>query len=392
MTEIDPTKGTVFEGVDFANDPTVTGWGSSYDIAENRVQDGIEKTAAGASFASVIAPAWHGLGTVFDRPVPTEELLVAGGADFEVFKVPDFAVDLAEDGVTIKRMVQDPDKVKTCRNHPDTGKLVVLGTASPKYQIFQFRDAFVGFGDALVDIAEPTAAACGVLYNGSQAFMSWKLPKEILVNGSDATQLWLLVHTSHDGSRPLTAAITPLRTVCTNTCRWNIANAVTRWRIKHTSKAKLAVQEARTALKLAYKYTDIWQELGNQLGDTTMTTSQFEEIVTREFGPGEGAKESTAKAWEDRLGDLTNLFAVAPTQAGIRGTAWAGLQAVGEYADWQMRTTGGGFSNPDAYKFWRSLDGDKTPQSPKQAMLKATMRFAGIDEGALAKKYQVTGV
>lgn len=393
MTEInpsDPLAGTVFEGWDIAGDQTVTGWGTQYDIAENKVQHGIEQTAGGASFASVIAPAWHNLGVVFDRPVPAGELLVAGGADFEAFKLPDYAVELNEDG-TVKQMAEDPEKRKVCRRHPDTGELVILGSVSKKYQIFQYRDAFLGFGDALVDIAEPNAATCGVLFDGSQAFMCWKLPKEIMVGGEDRTDLWLLVHTSHDGSRPLTAAVTPLRTVCNNTCRWNVANAVTRWRVKHTSKAKLAIQEARTALKLSYRYTDIWEQLANQLADTSMTTAQFEEIVTHEFGPGEEPTKDAERAWDDKLGVLVDLFAVAETQRTIRNTAWAGLQAVGEYCDWQLRTTGGAFGkdNITGYRFWRSLDSDKSVQDPKQAMLKATMRFAHVKEDALAEKYKI---
>lgn len=389
MTENDPLAGTVFEGWDTENDQTVKGWGTQYDIQENKVQDGIEKTAAGASFASVIAPAWHNLGTVFDRPVPAAELLAAGGADFEVFKRPAYAVELNEDG-TVKTMAEDPNQDKICRLHPDTGELTVLGSASKRYQIFQYREAFLGFGDALVDIAEPNAATCGVLFGGAQAFMCWKLPKSIEVGGVDATDLWLLLHTSHDGSRPLTAAVTPLRTVCNNSCRWNIANAVTRWRIKHTSKAKLALQEARTALKISYKYTDIWADLAEQLAGTSMNTTQFEEIVTHEFGPGKEPTKDAQRAWDDKLGQMTELFAVAPTQANIRGTAWAGLQAVGEYVDWNLRTTGGAFGkdNVTGYRFWRSLDGDKSVQNPKQAMLKATMRLAGVDEEKLEKKYK----
>jgi hypothetical protein len=227
-TLYDPTK-----------DQTVTGWGTQYDIAENRVQHGIDQTGGVAAFASVRAPAWHNLGVTFDHQVTAEELLVAAHADYDVLKVPDYAhhevpvlgangqpimmpdVNGERTPMMMTQHVEDPNVRKLIRQHPVTKQWQVLGTCGPNYQVVTNREAFLGFGDAIVDVAEPNAAACGVLFEGKQAFMCWKLPKDVLVGGVDASQLWMLVRTSHDLSTPLTGAITLLRTVCQNTANWN---------------------------------------------------------------------------------------------------------------------------------------------------------------------------
>jgi hypothetical protein len=49
--------------------------------------------------------------------------------------------------------------------------------------------------------------------------------------------------------------------------------------------------------------------------------------------PDRDAPLGTQNAHLDREFILTGLWADADTQAGIRGTAWAGYQAVAEYVD-----------------------------------------------------------
>lgn len=385
-----------FTDYDPSTDPTVSNWGSDYDRKESGVTHNIDESVPGGAFASVRSPAWHNLGTVHEEQVSALELLRSAYADYDVFKSPDFAhverpwldakgnpVKIGDVAQTTIVQVEDTTKRKLCRIHPTTGQVQVLGTCSPTYQPVSNREAFVGFGDALIDVAEPNVSTCGVLYEGRQAFMSWKLPKGIAVGGVDAVEWWLLVHTSHDLSRPLTAAITPLRTVCQNTVRWNLARAKSRWSIKHTANAKLALTEARTALKLSYQYTGEWDRIAQELVKTPLMPSVFDRIITENFGPAEDAGKVAKDNWDDKRTQLIHLFAKADTQANVRNTAWAGVQAIGEYCDWMIpvkaaTVANGGWGTEDAYRFWRSLDEEKTVTNPKRAALRAMADYAGV--------------
>jgi phage/plasmid-like protein (TIGR03299 family) len=385
-TLYDPTK-----------DQTVTGWGTQYDIAENKVQHGIDKTGGVAAFASVRAPAWHNLGVTFDHQVTAEELLVAAHADYDVLKVPDYAHHevpvLGANGQPIMmpdasgertpmmmtQYIEDPNVRKLIRQHPVTKQWQVLGTCGPNYQVVNNREAFLGFGDAIVDVAEPNAATCGVLFEGKQAFMCWKLPKDVLVGGVDASQLWMLVRTSHDLSTPLTGAITLLRTVCANTANWNLARAISKFTIRHTKNAKMNLQDARTALKLSYSYGDEWARIGNELVATPMMPRVFDRIITENFGPGEEPSAKAQENWDKKRDKLMTLLTQADTQANVRNTAWAGLQTIIEYCDWETKVGAKdtGLSD-DGYRFWRSLDGEKSVTTPKVNALRIFADYAGV--------------
>jgi phage/plasmid-like protein (TIGR03299 family) len=377
---------SVWDDYDPSKDQTVQGWGGAgaFDVHESpRPADSrIEEVAPGQhSFAAVRAGGWHKLGTVFDEPVSAEKLLTTANADYDVFLLPDAAV-VTDTTTGATYTVNDPTKRKICRRHPVTGEIQVLGTSSPNYQVVSNRQAFIDFGDQIIDTAEPVAATCGVLYQGKRAFMCWRLPRDVKVGGVDEVQLWMLVCHSHDLSQPLIAALTPLRTACANTERWNLRNSVWRWSMKKTANAQARLQDVREALKLSYAYADEMQELGDALLSSPMSVTAFDKIIAREFGPADDITEKrTLDAWDRKRGALIDLFAKADTQANIRGTAWAGLNAVGEYCDWSTRVQAGtaaaaGFDNPDGYRFWRSIEAEKTVTNPKNAMLRAVREYA----------------
>lgn len=390
----------MFDGTyDPTVDPTVDDWsgngrtGGSYDRAERALQDGIDKSGDTPAFASVRTPAWHKLGVTFDHQVTAEELLLAAGADYPVFKAPlttTVTLDpgtmgswgvVGPEGKTLTATV--PGKMATYRLHPSTGEIQALGVVSEKYPVVTNREAFLGFGDALINLATPSVATCAVLYEGRRAFMCWKLPQGMMIGGVDSVELWLLVETSHDGSRPLTAAVTPIRAVCQNTVRYGLRNAKARWSIRHTRNMNLAVKDAQASLGLVQDYADQFTAMAEHLLSTPMTNAVFAAIIDKEFGPGDDAGKKAEANWDEKRTKLVHLFATADTQANVRGTAWAGVQAVGEYCDWGTQVQVKGW-DADGYRFWRSLDGEVTITRPKLAALAAIGRYAGVDSKVLA--------
>lgn len=378
-------------------DPTINDWGTTYDAAENPLKHGIDESVPGGAFAAVRDPAWHRLGKVHEGQVTASTLLVSAYADYPVFLVDDYAIRmvpvLAGDGKPMmvgdkpflkEERALDPYKKKICRMHPHTGALQVLGTSSPTYQPITNRELFVDFADMLIDAAEPTVSTCGVLYDGRQAFMSFKLPGSVTVGDEDASELWLVAHTSHDLSRPATVAIVPIRTVCQNTLRVGLTQARSRWSIKHTKNAKLVLQQAKESLKLGYKYADEWVDVMEKLAMEELTTTGFDQLITDLWGPDEDASKRALDSWDERRGKLLHLFKDAPTAAGQ--TAWGGLNAVGEFCDWETKVAAKSFAaesgtgGDDALRFWRSLDGEKSVTTPKTDMLHALVKKIGDPE------------
>jgi len=93
-----------------------------------------------ASFASLREPAWHGLGTVIDEAVSTQEMLEL--AHLAGWNVRLEAVDLP--GRSHR------DYFATVRTNPFDGERDVLGLVGERYNVLQNEELFT-FGDALLD-------------------------------------------------------------------------------------------------------------------------------------------------------------------------------------------------------------------------------------------------
>jgi phage/plasmid-like protein (TIGR03299 family) len=383
-------------------DPTINDWGTQYDVAENKLTHGIDETVTGGAFASVRNPAWHRLGVVFEEQVTADRLLKAAYADYEVFHTPCMTVidvpvtspsgeplTIGGEPMMKEERANDTTKRNICRRHPETGVLQILGQSAPGYKLRTNREVFVEFADKLLDLATPNVSTCGVLYEGRQAFMSWQLSKDIMVNGEDAAELWLMAHTSHDGSRPTTLAIVPIRTVCQNTLRVGLAGAKTRWAIRHTKNSKLVLAEVREALKLSYSYAEDWTTMATDLARSEVTTAEFDALIRQAFAPKEDAGKKALDAWDERRGALLDTWAKSATTDGIRGTAWGAINAVTEFYDWSTKVQRNSFethvegplkvSDPDGYRFWRSLDGEKSIEKPKQTWTRRVIQFVSED-------------
>jgi len=388
----DPIHGLP-KGADYADrDPTRQGWSgnglraqgtgqTAYDVAEYRARDGID----GGRFASVVYGAWHEIGKVAPAGTSAEELLRLAGGDYEVYLVPSMAPIYDALG-QITGYTEDPTRMQICRRNPATGAQEILGNRTVKYGLWQHTEMFCEFGDALLDVSEPCVSTSGILYGGRQAFMCWQLPDEISVDGVDDTiQLWLLAHTSHDGSTPATLAVTPLRTVCGNTSRWNLRNALYKVSIRHTANREnyheLKLQEVREALHLVQGYAGELEAEAKALRDAYMSTAKFEEIVQDLWGPSEDASKGALTKWDRTMGHLLDIWGTDDKQATCRNTAWAAVNTIGQFADWDLKfkdqkalwegTEAGG-------KFWRSLSGNRDVESKKTAIMRVVAEYAGV--------------
>lgn len=290
----------------------------------------LDITDGKASFASANVAAWHQLGTVFDGKMTAQEALDAANlSGWNVRKSP------METTVGGKKIVV-PGMYLTVRDNPvRKGQVDVLGKypVSEGYKHIQNED-HVAFLDTLVDESGAHFETAGALHGGSQIFVTMKLPGHIMVGGVDPVENYIAAMNSHDGSMSFTGMITPVRVVCANTQNMAFQNNSHIFRIRHTTNAdRNIVAKAREALDISFKYLEAFQAEAEKLIQTTMTQARFEAIIAKEFGVAEDASPAARTRAEKRLDEMTKLFADAQTQEGIRGTAWAGLNALTEWAD-----------------------------------------------------------
>jgi phage/plasmid-like protein (TIGR03299 family) len=287
----------------------------------------------GSQAAAIFArtDAWHRLGTtVRDRAFTAEEAMSLGhlGA-WRVRKTPLIAHEVTADGVT----TIDAPGYATVRDNPFTGCVEALGVVGGGYEPLQNED----HADFLNNLADQSGAifdTAGSLRGGRQVFLTMQLPDTLTLGGTDQVNLNIAALNSHDGSGAFRILVTPVRVVCANTQAAALAAHASSFSIRHTRNAKAAVAAARDALGLTFRYVEAFEAEAERLIQTALTDAEFDALIASTFGRlAADAPERTRQADRQRREVLSFLFHDADTQAGIRGTAWAGYQAVAEYVD-----------------------------------------------------------
>jgi phage/plasmid-like protein (TIGR03299 family) len=140
---------------------------------------------------------WHGLGTVVEGVVTAEEALKLAHLDWSVEKQPIYLGS----GTVI------PDRHAIVRDRDQKP----LGVVGSDYVTFQNVEAFSFFDTVTDKGGEAHYTAAGSLFGGKRIFLTAKVGDTITVAGDDDHDLYLLLTTSHDGSRAFTAATTMIR-------------------------------------------------------------------------------------------------------------------------------------------------------------------------------------
>lgn len=320
-----------------------------------------------AAFVSAREDAWHGLGTTLPQSFTAEEAMEHGHlGGWNVRKRPLTVVTEAGPSIPV------PGAYGVVRNNPfKRGHLDVLGTVGEAYTVIQ-NEEHAGLLNALVDESGAHFETAGALDGGRKVFITMKLPGHIKIGGLDRVDNYIAAINTHDGSMSFTLMVTPVRIVCQNTMNLAFANHSNIVRIRHSRGASTAMAlEARRALELSFSYIDDFQAHANKLIDVTMTQSEFERLIAREFGAAEGAAASTVTRTQNKLEEMASLFSDAGTQKEVRNTAWAGLNALTEWSDHFAPARG---EERDIARQTRAI----LDPSFKNQALRAINAFAGI--------------
>lgn len=258
---------------------------------------------------------WHQIGTVTDDVLTAAEAIEAAGLDWEVDLRPMYVLSSQGDKVRV------PDKFGVVRDADES----VLGVVGKNYVPFQNREAFQFF-DNLVDSGEAMYETAGSLKHGRWVWLTAKLPNHIQIGGIDEVEVYLLLHTSHDGTKSIQVDVTPVRVVCANTLNLATRASKRKWSVRHLATAGHRLQEARNTLGMTFKYIDTFTAEAELLLSQSFTDRQMKNLLDTIL-PDLPRKESTKEL-------ILDNFVEGKTLDNIRGTKWGALNAIGEYYDW----------------------------------------------------------
>lgn len=258
---------------------------------------------------------WMKLGQLVDEPMTAKEAAELGGLNFEVQKRPIFFQ--ANDGDS--EMTAIPDRVAIVRQ--DTNQW--LGIMAPNYQMLQYGEAF-----DFMDTVNPKYVAAGCLKDGKQGFMVVQTDMTMHVLGDDDPhELYMILRTSHDGSRAVEVSLQALRNRCMNQLALQsfVSGVENRWSVKHTSTMHGKLVEAHTAVTKMDAYARTFEQNAEKLAELPVTDGVAQHIL------------ETVLPERPRRGEQIERIITSwhtSETVGFDHQGWGLLNAVSEYFDW----------------------------------------------------------
>lgn len=283
-----------------------------------------------AAFISYQAPAWHGLGKVFNQEISIEQALKESGLDFHVDKLPNIhrinGLDLVSDSSFF-----------TYRT--DVNK--VLGTRlGPDYTVYQNMEA-LDIVDELLQTKKVTIETVGAIDEGRKVFTCLKLADNIVVGDSDEVHQYVLLTNSHDGSLAITAMPTNVRVVCANTLSAALAGAKGAHKIRHTRNAADRVKEAFTIMGLLEDNSKVNAAAYNAMKCNSLTKQEFFDYIGNIFitsdeiaGLQKGNKDVLSTRKQNTIAEVLQYANTGIGQVEALGDSlnmWFGYNAVTGY-------------------------------------------------------------
>lgn len=292
--------------------------------------------------------AWHGLAKVLtDAPATSAEAIRAAGLDWTVELAPCFA-DVHGERVAL------PDTRATVRTvySLDGVRVDHLGTVGDRYVPLQNRDAFAFF-DPMIQSGEASYETAGSLKGGRIVWILARLNSigEARVGSreGDTVRPYLLLSTSHDGTRATACQFSPIRVVCWNTlsASYRAENASNVRRVKHTKGAADRLSAIRATIDTARadfgRMADAWADMQKfRLPDSPAARAEIVRAYARlTFAPEAKAAEALAAGPEavrklDPVraeADIWRLLHRGPGADSAGATAFGLLQAATHYID-----------------------------------------------------------
>jgi len=311
-----------------------------------------------ATFASYRKPGWHGLGTVFEEPKTSEEILVASKLDNWNVHVKQVQLYLGDNADGSAKVHEMPNDFTIFRNNPFNGQLEPFGMVKSRYTPVQNEEIFE-LGNAILGKEEDAYwETAGSIRNGTVVFGVIKFENPILIGQEDTIDKYLMVTQGHVGNLPVIAQVTPVRTECANTWQMAMSNYSSRVSFRHTASIVKNLEVAKDALGRAHKYFEILGRVGNTMIDIPIDGKTYqkwidelypkpEEDLVMIVRPDGEPEEKIINArsitnWENQRDTLVDVWNEktdrGETMGEARNTAWGAINAITETIDWHGRS------------------------------------------------------
>ena len=273
-------------------------------------------------------PGWHKKGIVVAGQPNIEEAIKHAKMDWKV--ICEQALLSDGDG----GMLPIPNSFATVRDDlPKNDPRRILGSSvSGRYEPIQNRDVF-----EIAEFMQNSGAAeietAGTLKNGRLAWVMSVAPKPIKIKDDELAK-YLLLSTSHDGSKALQIMFTPIRVVCWNTLQWALAGSTDKITITHTGDRKRKIENAKVVLGLADKHFGAHEEVMNKMANAAIDDRFAAAFLSAVFpNPETDQKWTTQTKKRNRIFQLFKGEQSGGDQVAVKGTAYGLANAVTEYLD-----------------------------------------------------------
>lgn len=292
-----------------------------------------------------------------DHCETAEEVMIEAGLNWEVAKCELIAKTPAksddhtrEDGFT-----RGGDFYIDCPNaysvyRTDTNK--PLGVVKGRYTPVQNLDAFKFF-DGAIGKNKAIWQTAGCFGDGERVFVSAKLPSNILINGSDPVDNYLVFTTTHDGSGGVKILLTPIRLACFNQLNAAIAGSSNFVSFRHTASVHTNIDTASEIMGICKQRIEVvsghYEQMfktklndkqtqnvfasvilsNTELANINLTGHTIDQIIAKNWQAVEDSGISMKKV--NTLHEMNKYYFEGPGQREILGTGWGAYNAVSGY-------------------------------------------------------------
>jgi phage/plasmid-like protein (TIGR03299 family) len=241
----------------------------------------------------------------------------------------DTMTHVSDAGMPVRWAVQD-DRKAVIR----TDTTAALGIFSADYVIHPYTEWLIGVtSNILGDTLGITSA--GLLKGGAVAWVEISVPETLHMPDTGVSyRPNILTGTSCDGSVATFYKRTIQNTVCDNTMAAAMREIGQEYRVKHTAKSAVRVDDARRALNIITQTSEVFEDHVRALTRTTVTDRQWFKFLdtyvplTKDGEKLAGRSLTMATTKQDTL---RRLWIRDPRVSPWQGTAWGVLQAVNTY-------------------------------------------------------------
>ena len=286
-----------------------------------------------AEAAYAMTPAWHGLGTVVQHAMTSDEAIIEGGLDWPVREVPLFA------------RVPNSMPVKEWESHiagftdhqvPNQWAIVrtdipsILGICGTHYRVIQNREAF-DFVDSLYQDGIIKYESVGSLKGGKIVWLLARMPEDFILASGDPLRKYILFSTSHNGSGAIRCLPTSVRVVCWNTYTMATKRENFGVSIRHRGDLKTKMAEARDVIRGIGREFDNYHAAAGKLVEQKIDERKLDAYLNILIPNKENLNNTYRAAVRAQI--MAAFHDDPQMLPSVRDTAWAAFSAVTQVID-----------------------------------------------------------